>query len=183
MAQCVTFAASISGTIDILVNNAVVPPLGRLLELDEESFETGWRSGPLATFRLMRLCYPYLADGGGVIINMGTGSALMPNLAGFGAYAATKEGIRMLTRAAACEWGRDGIRVNVVLPLAGSPALASYLDDIPEGRVSPTHTIPLGRIGHCAEDIGKAVAMLCRPEMHYITGTTIAIDGGQTPMR
>jgi meso-butanediol dehydrogenase / (S,S)-butanediol dehydrogenase / diacetyl reductase len=170
------------GTIDILVNNAVQPPAGRLNDLDEEKLEQGWRSGPLAAFRYMRACYPHL-KGGGVIVNMGTGSALLPNLSGMGGYAMCKEAMRMLTRAAACEWGADGIRANAVLPLALSPAMAAHMDNLPPGRHNPLDLVPLGRIGDVVEDIGRAVAMLCRPEMSYVTGTTLALDGGQTPMR
>jgi NAD(P)-dependent dehydrogenase (short-subunit alcohol dehydrogenase family) len=170
------------GTIDILVNNAVEPPAGRLNDLSEDAIERGWRSGPLAAFRYMRACYPHL-KGDGVIVNMGTGSALLPNLAGVGAYGMVKEAMRTLTRAAACEWGPDGIRVNAVLPLALSPAMQAYMDNIPPGRHNPADTVPLGRIGDIVEDIGRAVAMLCRPEMSYVTGTTLALDGGQAPMR
>lgn len=170
------------GTIDILVNNAVEPPAGRLCDLDEEKIERGWRSGPLAAFRYMRLCYPHL-QGDGVIVNMGTGSALLPNLSGMGAYAMCKEAMRMLTRAAACEWGPEGIRANAVLPLALSPAMAAHMDNLPPGRHNPLDLVPLRRMGDCIDDIGRAVAMLCRPEMSYVTGTTLALDGGQTPMR
>ena len=62
------------GTIDILVNNAQEVPLGPLLGVPEEAFTAGWESGPLATFRLMRLCHPHL-KGGGSIINLGTAAA------------------------------------------------------------------------------------------------------------
>ena len=65
------------GTVDILVNNAQVPPLGPIAEISEELFDTGWKTGPLATFRFMRACYPYL-KGGGVVVNMGSGSAIRP---------------------------------------------------------------------------------------------------------
>lgn len=170
------------GGVDILVNNAVDPPVGRLMDLGEDAVERGWRSGPMAALRYMRACYPHL-KGGGVIVNMGTGSALLPNLSGMGAYGMCKEAMRTLTRAAACEWGADGIRVNAVLPLALSPSMQEYLEHIPPGRHNPVDTVPLGRIGDTLEDIGRAVAMLCRPEMGYVTGTTLALDGGQTPMR
>jgi meso-butanediol dehydrogenase / (S,S)-butanediol dehydrogenase / diacetyl reductase len=170
------------GTIDILINNAVEPPAGLLNDLEEDAIDRGWRSGPLATFRYMRLCYPHL-KGDGVIVNMGTGSALLPNVSGMGAYGMCKEAIRTLTRAAACEWGPDGIRVVAVLPLALSPAMQAYMEHVPPGRQNPLEAVPLRRIGDCLEDIGRAVAMLCRPEMKYVTGTTLALDGGQTPMR
>ena len=56
-------------SIDFLVNNAQEVPLGNLLHVDDEAFENGWKSGPLATFRFMKLCHPYL-KGGGKIINL-----------------------------------------------------------------------------------------------------------------
>lgn len=182
IAASVTTTLEHYGTVDILVNNAVEPPVGRLNDLSEEALNRGWNSGPIAAFRYMRACYPHL-KGGGVIINMGTGSALLPNLTNMGGYAMCKEAMRMLTRAAACEWGSDGIRVNAVLPLALSPAMAAHMDNLPPGRHNPVDLVPLGRIGDVVEDIGRAVAMLCRPEMGYVTGTTLALDGGQTPMR
>ena len=109
------------GTVDILVNNAQVPAArARSPRSPRRSSRRGGSTGPLATFRFMRACHPHL-KGGGVIVNMGSGSAIRPDLSAFGGYGACKEAIRTMSRAAACEWGRDGIRVNVVLPLAMSP--------------------------------------------------------------
>src|SRR3546814_6562417 len=71
----------------------------------------------------MKLCHPHL-KGDGNIINFGSSSAKRWDLAGYGAYAAVKEAIRQLTRSAACEFAKDGIRVNAILPLADSPAMA-----------------------------------------------------------
>ena len=62
-------------SIDFLINNAQEVPLGNLLHVDDQSFENGWMSGPLATFRFMKLCHPYL-KGGGKIINLASSSAL-----------------------------------------------------------------------------------------------------------
>ena len=57
------------GALNILVNNAQEVPLGTLNELSEAAFEAGWQSGPLATLRLMKLCYPHL-KGDGCIVNL-----------------------------------------------------------------------------------------------------------------
>ena len=180
--DCVERTVADFGTVDILVNNAHVPPLGPMAEIPEELFDAGWQTGPLATFRFMRACYPHL-KGGGVIVNMGSGSAIRPDLTAFGAYGACKEAIRTMSRAAACEWGRDGIRVNVVLPLAMSPGMAGFLDEHPEALDGVLGAIPLGFIGDSVRDIGPAVVWLCSDAAGYVTGTSLCVDGGQDYVR
>jgi meso-butanediol dehydrogenase/(S,S)-butanediol dehydrogenase/diacetyl reductase len=169
------------GTIDILVNNAQEVPLGPLNGVTEEAFTAGWESGPLATFRLMKLCYPHL-KGGGNIINLGSSAAKRWDMANYGCYAAVKEAIRSLTRAAACEWAGDGIRTNVILPHATSPALGGWIDANPEESEAFFSTIPMRRVGDCEEDIGRFVAMLCTDSSAYVNGQSIALDGGQAHM-
>ena len=103
-------------------------------------------------------------------------------MTGYGAYAATKEAIRSLTKAAASEWGPVGIRVNAVLPHAKSPALAWWMDANPDEAEAFQATIPMRRVGECEEDIGAFVAMLCADDARYVSGQSIAIDGGQAYM-
>lgn len=168
------------GGLDILVNNAQEVPLGPLLSVDDEMFEAGFVSGPLATFRLMKICHPHLKrTGEGVIINLATSAAVRWDMAGYGAYSAVKQATRSLTRAAAAEWGPDGIRVLTVAPHADSPGLKAWVEARPEEAEAFFQTIPLRRIGRCEEDIGRAVAALCGPEMGYLTGATVPLDGGQ----
>lgn len=169
------------GTIDILVNNAQEVPLGPLLGVTEQAFEAGWESGPLATLRLMKLCHPHL-KGGGCIVNLGSTAAKRWDMSNYGCYAAVKEAIRSLTQAAACEWAKDGIRTNVVLPHASSPALAGWIEGNPEEAAAFMATIPMGRVGDCEEDIGRFVAQLCSDGSRYVNGQSIAIDGGQAHM-
>jgi meso-butanediol dehydrogenase / (S,S)-butanediol dehydrogenase / diacetyl reductase len=170
------------GAVDILVNNAQVVPLGRLLDVPDDSFEAGWLSGPLATFRLMRACHPYLG-GGGVIVNLATGAAFRPDPVGYGCYTAVKEAIRALTRAAAVEWGPDGIRVHAIVPLASSPGFEWWAANRPDEFEAFRATVPLGRIGDTETDIGRVVVFLCGPDSSYITGGTLMIDGGQAFLR
>ncbi len=180
--ECVKRSLDAFGRVDILVNNAQEVPFGRLLELREQDFDAGWRTGPLATLRFMRACHPHL-KGGGSIVNLGTGAALRPDPVGYGGYAAVKEAIRALTRAAAFEWGPDGIRVNAVIPLASSPGLETWIRTRPEESAAFMATVPLGRAGDVEQDIGRAVAWLASPEASYITGTTLMLDGGQAYLR
>lgn len=179
---CVEATVEAFGTVDILVNNAQEVPLGRLLDVTDKAFENGFTTGALAALRFMRACHPHLS-GGGVIVNMGSGSALRTDPSGLGAYAACKEAIRALTRTAAVEWGPDGIRANVVVPLAMSPGMAWWSEHVPEEFEAVRAEVPLGRIGDCEQDVGRAVVFLCGPDAGYITGSTLMVDGGQTYLR
>lgn len=167
------------GRIDILVNNAQMVPLGPLLKLKEEKVEDGWNSGPMAALRFMRACYPHLKETKGNIVNLGSSSAFRWEAGGYGAYAAVKEAIRQLTRAAAHEWGPDGIRANVILPLALSPGMKMWTEHNPEEAAAFTKTVPLGWVGDPELDIGKAVAWLVSEDARYVTGQSIGLDGGQ----
>jgi len=168
------------GGVDILVNNAQEVPLGPLAEVTDEAFTAGFESGPLASFRLMKACHPHLKESGeGVIVNLATSAAVRWDMSGYGTYAAVKEATRILTRAAAAEWGVDGIRALTVAPHADSPGLKAWIEARPDEAAAFFRTIPLRRIGRCEEDIGRAVAALCGPEFGYFTGATVPLDGGQ----
>ncbi len=175
---CVEAVLECFQQLDILVNNAQEVPLGTLEQVSDASFTAGWESGPLATFRLMKLCRPHLA-GGGCIVNLASSAARRWDMSGYGAYAATKEAIRSLSRAAACEWGPEGIRTNVILPHARSPGLAWWMDNNPDEAAAFVASIPQRRVGDCEQDIGRFVALLCSDASGYVNGQSIALDGGQ----
>jgi NAD(P)-dependent dehydrogenase (short-subunit alcohol dehydrogenase family) len=171
------------GGLQILVNNAQIVPLGRLLDVSDEGFEAGWHSGPQATHRFMRAAHPHLARRGGVIVNLGTAASLRHDPIGYGCYGAVKEAIRTLTRAAAVEWGGDGIRAVNIIPLAESPGFADWKRSHPEEYAEYCRQIPVGRVGDCERDIGRVVAFLCSEEGSYVNGTTLTIDGGRDFLR
>ena len=171
------------GAVDILVNNAQASHgLGTLLDVDDATFLGGFVAGPLATFRMMKACHPHLI-GGGVIVNFGTGASLRPDPVGLGCYSAVKEATGALTRAAASEWGSQGIRVHTIVPLANSEALTEWAAARPEESAAFFATIPLRRLGDSEQDIGRAVVFLCGPDSAYMTGNTICVDGGQAFLR
>ncbi|MEU1351236.1 SDR family oxidoreductase [Streptomyces sp. NPDC005795] len=173
-------AAEHFGSLDILVNNAYTGCYGPLLSLSDEQFQRGFDSGPFAAFAFMKAAHPYLKrDGGGSIINLVTSAMVRWDLSTYGAYAAAKSALRSLTRAAANEWGRDGIRVNAIAPHATSPAYAGWQAAHPEEAAEFCASIPLGYVGDCEQDIGRAVVMLCGPDARYLTGATVPLDGGQ----
>jgi NAD(P)-dependent dehydrogenase (short-subunit alcohol dehydrogenase family) len=168
------------GSVDILVNNAQEVPIGNLLDVTDDAFMAGFESGPLASFRLMKLVHPHMvARGGGTIFNLASSAGIRWDMSSYGAYGAVKQATRALTRAGAAEWGRQGIRVLTIAPHAESPGLKWWIENNPEEATAFFKTIPLGRIGKLEEDIGRAVVTLCGPAMGSLTGTTIPLDGGQ----
>lgn len=178
LAACVQNVVDHFGGINILVNNAQEVPNGELFKVTDEAFEAGFQSGPLATMRLMKLCHPYL-KGDGSIVNLASSATRRWDMSGYGAYAAVKDAIRQLTRAAACEWGKDNIRTNVILPHAMSPGMEWWVQKNPEEAAAFFKTLPMGRVGDCEQDIGRFVALLCSDYCRYVNGQTIGLDGGQ----
>ena len=178
----ITLTLSKFESLNILINNAQEVPLGNLLDVTDESFLNGWNSGPLATFRFMKSCYPHL-KGDGKVINLASSSALRPDSSSYGAYAAVKESIRSISRAAAVEWGPDNIMVNCIMPLAKSAGMDWWMNENPDEANEFLKTIPLGKVGDCKDDIGEAVCHLLSDGMNYITGSTIMLDGGQAFLR
>ncbi|WP_410612406.1 SDR family NAD(P)-dependent oxidoreductase [Amycolatopsis sp. lyj-109] len=165
------------GRLDALVNNAQTSVQRLLAETTPEDVDVCWRSGPLATLHAMQAALPLLRVRGGSIVNFGSSTAIDGNVT-FGAYAMAKEAIRGLSRVAAREWGRYGIRVNVVVPNALSPAAEQFSKDQPERFRKLTQAMPLGRMGDPEADIGRAVVALVSDDLAYLTGDTLMLTGG-----
>jgi NAD(P)-dependent dehydrogenase (short-subunit alcohol dehydrogenase family) len=166
------------GRIDILVNNAHY--LDRIdipfAELSADDLRRQLDSGVTAVFHTMQACYePFRRGGGGKIVNMGSVAGVL-GMANFGAYAATKEAIRAMTRVVAREWGRDGINANCICPSVPTPATDAWNSRV--GRVEDHTTRPIPRAGRAEEDIGRTVVFLAGPDSDFITGYTFMLDGG-----
>ena len=181
--EAVSATVGAFGGLHVLVNNAQEFNFGSLLDIPLELVDVGWRSGPLATLLFMRTAHSHLSQDGGVIINVSSTAAVDAELAGIGAYSASKSAIDSLTRAAAVEWASDGIRALSIMPIARTPALQATLDHYPELEERVISGIPLGWIGDPETDIGVPVAFLASPAARYITGTTLSIDGGSVRLR
>lgn len=178
IANVVSEAVKTFGHIDVLVNNAQVSKSGVMLkDHTKEDFDLAIYSGLYATFFYMRACYPYLKESKGSVINFASGAGLFGKL-GQSSYAAAKEGIRGLSRVAAAEWGPDGIRVNVVCPLAMTESLEQWHDAYPELFAKTIQGIPLGRFADPEKDIGRVCVFLASEEASYVTGETITLQGG-----
>lgn len=181
--RCVAETVDRFGTVDILVNNANVAPYGALLDVTDKAFDLSFRIGPLAMMRFMRAAHPHLADGGGVILNLTSGSFLRTHPLELGAYAAVKASMSALNRAAAVEFGPDGIRVVALMPFSASDGMDWWKDHDPDSYAQVLAEVPLGRIGDPEADIGRAAVWLCSDDASYITGTTLVVDGGQSYLR
>lgn len=166
------------GHIDVLVNNAQASKSGVMLaDHTKEDFDLAIYSGLYATFFYMREAYPFLKETRGSVINFGSGAGLFGK-PGQASYAAAKEGIRGMSRVAATEWGPDGIRVNVICPLAMTEGLEKWKEDYPDLYNRTIQGIPMGRFADPEKDIGKLCVFLSSGDAAYITGETITIQGG-----
>lgn len=166
------------GKITTLVNNAQVSKSGLpLVEHTKEDFDLAIYSGLYAAFFYMRECFPYLKESKGSVINFASGAGLFGKL-GQSSYAAAKEGIRGMSRVAASEWGPDGVRVNVICPLAMTESLREWKEHYPELYEKTIQGIPLGHFADPKNDIGRVCVFLASSDAEYITGETITLQGG-----
>lgn len=166
------------GKINTLINNAQASSSGLpLIEHTKKDFDLAINSGLYATFFYMREAYPYLKKTRGSVINFASGAGFFGK-PGQGSYAAAKEGIRGLSRVAATEWGPDGIRVNMIAPLAMTESLREWKENYPELYERTIQGIPLGRFADPMEDIGRVAVFLASEDASYITGETISLQGG-----
>ena len=155
------------GRIDAVVNNAQASASGvTIADHTMDQFNLASYSGLYATYLSLQKAYPPLKETKGSGVNFASG------------YAAAKEGIRGLTRVAANEWGKDGINVNIVCPLAWTAALENFQDAYPEAFKANVHMPPAGHYGDVEKEIGRVVVQLCGPDFKYMNGETVTLEGG-----
>lgn len=164
------------GRVDALVNNAGIQRLGALADLDDADWAEMVDTNLTAAHRLTRAAAALMREqgGGGSIVHIASieGSQPAPR---HGHYATTKAALIMHARAAALEYGREGIRVNSVSPgLIARPGLD---DEWPQGIARWRAAAPLQRLG-TPEDIGDACVFLCSELARWITGIDLVVDGG-----
>jgi 3alpha(or 20beta)-hydroxysteroid dehydrogenase len=175
------------GKLDVLVNNAGLLHMEALLDTTQEAFERLFRVNQLGPFLGMKTAAPALkAAGGGSIVNIASIDALTAKN-GIVAYAGTKWALRGMTRVAALELGRLGIRVNTVCPEVGGPAMrAPYVPAgvDPEKILAYAHgVIPYNRTREPVElirDVARMALFLASDESLSCTGADYAVDAGGT---
>jgi len=129
------------------------------------------------------LCMKYeitymLTQGGGAIVNTASIMGLVGSWSRSGAYTASKHGVVGLTKTAALEYAKQGIRVNCVCPgYIRTPLLDSLLTRRPEMAAEIVARHPIGRMGR-PEEIAEAVVWLCSDATSFVTGHTMTVDGG-----
>lgn len=166
------------GGVDILVNNAhdTVNLTSTVMELKPEKLANQFATGPYAILRFMQVCQPIMvARGGGRIVNMASGAGIRSSVP-YAPYAMAKEAVRSLTRSAAREWGKYGITVNNVCPVAMTDGLALA---IKRGQPATPGT-PIPRYGSVETDIAPVVLFLASDDSQYLTGYTLMADGGSS---
>jgi NAD(P)-dependent dehydrogenase (short-subunit alcohol dehydrogenase family) len=118
-----------------------------------------------------------LARGGGAIVNTASVAGLV-GVAGAAAYAESKHGVVGLTKAAALDYARQGIRVNAVCPgVTDTEMVQHYIAGDEQTKAAIQAMEPIGRIGR-PEEIAAAVLWLLSDQMSYLTGQAVAVDGG-----
>lgn len=167
------------GRCDVLVNNAGIADRHLpTLEQDMEHFGRVLDVHLKGTFMMSRaIGARMIAAGSGAIVNIGSiaGVSGMPRR---NAYCAAKAGIVSMTRAMACEWAGQGLRVNAIIPGYVETALVRAL--IAEGKIDADRLRRRIPMGHLAQpgDIAAAALFLVSGQARYITGTTLTVDGG-----
>ncbi len=168
-------AVSEMGRLDVLVNNAGLGGTTDLVDTTDEQWLRIIDTNLTGTFRCLRAALPAMAaQGGGVIVNMGSICAWRAE-AGQTAYAASKAGILALTRCAAIEAAPQNIRINAVVP---SLALHPYLEKVTD----PAHLQNLIRtneaFGRAAEpwEVGNAIVFLASDYASYMTGEALSVS-------
>ncbi|WP_298404502.1 SDR family oxidoreductase [uncultured Chloroflexus sp.] len=166
------------GRLDIAHNNAAIEgALAPTASYTEEDWDRTINVNLKGTW----LCMKYeilqmLHQGGGAIVNTASVVGLVGTM-GLPAYCASKGGVIQLTKAAALEYAKAGIRVNAICPGATYTPMLNRLLAQPGAETGMLATIPLGRISQPAE-VAAAAVWLCSDAASYVTGHVMVVDGG-----
>jgi 3-oxoacyl-[acyl-carrier protein] reductase len=184
VAEFVGEAADASGRVDVLVNNAggvagqVRQPVEKVLP---EEWQVIFDVNLTGAFNFSQAVTPGMKDhGSGRIVNISSGAGLRVSLTGIQAYASAKAGLIGLTRQLAHELGPFGVTVNCVAPgfVRCNPTTERQWESYgPEGQRRLLDSIATRRLGE-PEDIANAVVFLASDFSSWITGQTLAVDGG-----
>jgi NAD(P)-dependent dehydrogenase (short-subunit alcohol dehydrogenase family) len=167
--------AAEAGDVDILVNNAGISVWGATGDFDVTAFDRMFASNVRAAFVLVAALAPGMAErGDGAIVSVSSMAADV-GMSGGAAYGATKASLEAMTRSWAAEYSPSGVRVNAIAPgpvYTPTPSGRDFIRALGE-------TTPMERASE-PEEIAAVIAFLVSPEASYVTGATVAADGGRT---
>ena len=167
------------GKLDVLVNNAGISGSGERDLSSTESWDRLMDTNAKSVFLGMKHAIPEMEKaGGGAIVNISSISGFVGQEAIHPGYNASKGAVRLVTKAAAVQHAKIGIRVNSVHPGMMPPMLTSFQRGDPN-REAMNAAVPMGREGEPIE-VANAVLFLASDEASYITGTELLVDGGFT---
>ena len=168
------------GKLDILVNNAAIVIRGSIEETSEDEWDRIMAVNMKGVFLGTKYALPAMRRaGGGSIINISSGAGIAPAPGTSAAYAATKGGVRLFTKATAVQHAKDNIRCNSVHPGPIDTLMVRGPQDDSSRLEALVARVPLGRLG-TAEEIAYGVLYLASDESSFMTGAELVIDGGRT---
>jgi NAD(P)-dependent dehydrogenase (short-subunit alcohol dehydrogenase family) len=172
---------AVYGRLDVAFNNAGIGIRAPLVDLTEEDFDRVISVNLKGVWLCMKYEIPQmLVQGGGAIVNMSSGYGLFGSPRGNSAYVASKHGVIGLTKAAALEHAKAGIRVNAVVPgWILTPMVEAGIGANPQLEARILDHEPVGRLG-TPEEVAEAVVWLCSDAASFVTGHSMIIDGGLT---
>jgi NAD(P)-dependent dehydrogenase (short-subunit alcohol dehydrogenase family) len=176
--EAVTTTVSRFGKLDILVNNAGISGTYQPDLMSTEAWDRTMNINARGVFLGLKYAIPAMRQaGGGAIVNISSISGFVGQDYTHMAYNASKGAVRIMTKSAAVQVAKDGIRVNSVHPGVMPPMRTSQGSAAPETRARMLAQVPMGREGR-REEVAYAVLFLASDEASYITGTELVVDGG-----
>jgi len=167
------------GRLDIAIPNAGIAAPGTAADVTLEGWNAVINVDLNGVLHVMRAALPHLVATRGSIVSTASISGLGGDYS-LAAYNAAKAAVINLTRSAAVDFGKQGVRVNAIAP---GPVLTSglrqWLEARPDVRALYEDHIPLGRAAEPSE-VAAVVSFLCSDDASYVTGTTLVVDGGLT---
>jgi len=173
------------GRLDIAINNAgIAHRNNKLADIDSEIMQRVLNVNLMGVFYAMKHQLPQMEEQkGGIILNVASVAGLIgaPFLS---AYTAAKHGVVGLTKSAAAEYARSGIRINAICPsFASTPMVSEMLAEmrgsLGEALARTVGAIPMRRLA-TSDEVVQAMLWMCSPENSFMTGTALALDGGLT---
>jgi len=179
LAACVAATVERYGRLDTFVHNALASTdaPGRIQDIGAGHWDDMVRTAVRASFDAAQVAFPHLRAVGGSLILV-TSAAGVEGSAYLPVYGMVKAAQRGLGKSLAREWGPDGVRVNLLGPVAMTPAMERAYRENPVLEQRLVQRTPLRRIGDPTTDIGPAVVLLASDLARFVTGQTLMVDGG-----